>query len=361
MNKDLLRKLMFEIHKNDSIEDSDKQRYLLMLSALDDDDEDDMFVSSVQEANQLLLQHSGSSDAPYRRRLIDYITDPEHGVFASCDVYHNFLMDMFRQGEYFLALKVCDYVLTLAPQNRDILGDALKACGESCQFDRGDHYIRIAQTIPTSNWSYRLFLYCIDFLSEKLNAYPGDVETYEQAKALAKEFIKYFPYDEHGYNQYAELLITMNKRDEAVADLKRSIMEIQPDPNNRRSALICAQCCLTLLNLLDDSNDYNHIISVCDTGLRHTTQEQPSANVGYFMYRKALALDAKAHQEEFRAPDTLIQAMNCYQTAYDLNQDRSYARTIEKRFAILKPHAAQHGYTAPLMKRPLFVEQAEED
>ena len=209
MNAELGRDIMLEILHNESLEESDKRKLLVMLKNLLEGD-DDLDVSSVQEANHLFLQHSGANDAPYRRKLINHITNPANEVYASCDVYHNFLMDMFRQGEYFLALKVCDYVLTLAPQNRDILGDALKACGESCQFDRGDHYIRIAQTIPTSNWSYRLFLYCIDFLSEKLNAYPGDVETYEQAKALAKEFIKYFPYDEHGYNQYAELLITMN-------------------------------------------------------------------------------------------------------------------------------------------------------
>ncbi len=323
------------------------------------DDDDGMFVSSLQEANLLLDMHASPGDARYRRQLIDYITDPENEVFASCDNYHNFLMDLFRMGEYFIALKVCDFALKLAPLNRDILGDALKACGESSQFDRGDQYLAVAETIPTKFWSFRLFLYSIDFLKEKLDAYPGDTAIYDKALALSNEFISCFPYDEHGYNQHAELLIAMNKRDEAIADLKRSIMEIQPDPNNRKSALICAQCCITLLNLLDDSNDYNHIIEVCDTGLRHTTQEQPSANIGFFMYRKALALDAKAHQEEFRAPDTLIQAMNCYQAAYDLNQDRGYAKTIEKRFAVLKPHAAKHGYTDPLVVRPLSVKQSE--
>ena len=358
MKQKLGQQIIDEIMTRDSITEADKTHLSEMLKQLLES-EDDLCINSIAEANRLYAFHSGTFDAPYRRKLIDYITQPENEVFASSSDYHNLLMDMFSMGEYFLALKVCDFALSLTPLNRDLLGDALKACGNSCQFARGDRYLSVAETIPTSLWSDRLFLYCIDFLTEKLQANPFDTATYEKAFGLANEFIANFPYDEHGYNQRAELMLTVNKRDEAIADLEKSIMEIQPDPHNRASELVCAQCCVTLLGLLDDSNDYNRIIQVCDIGLRHTAQTQPSVKLGFLTYRKAEALDAEARREAFRVPDTIIQAMNCYQTAYDLNQDRDYARTIEQRYAELKEHAEKHGFTAPLTRRPLYVEQSE--
>ena len=68
----------------------------------------------------------------------------------------------------------------------------------------------------------------------------------------------------------------------------------------------------------------------------------------------ALALDAKAHDEQFRVPDTIAQALGMYQAAYDLNQDRVYERTIERRYAVLRPYAKDF---QPLVRRKLYVEE----
>ena len=67
-------------------------------------------------------------------------------------------------------------------------------------------------------------------------AYPADMAVAERAIALADEFVERFPYDEHGYNQRAEIDICLNRRDEAVAYLKHAILEVHPDRCWRRSA-----------------------------------------------------------------------------------------------------------------------------
>lgn len=317
-------------------------------------DDTDVFVSSVHEAIQLIQHYSSPSGARFRRNLIDFITDPDNCVFGDCDTYHNLLMALFRVGDYYLSLKVCSFALKYAPQNRDIIGDAIKACGESSRFELGEQYLETAMRIPKELWSYRLFLYSIDFLKAKLDAYPCDKELFDRARELAAEYIRCHPYDERGYNQSAELLIMMNRREDALTELRKAIKEIQPA--GPKSSLVCSQCCVTLLNLLDDSSDYDEIIEISDYGLRHTTQEQPSAKIGFFMYRKALSLDAKAHAEGFRIPSTIQEALAHYQSAYDLNQDRDYARTIEQRYAVLRVHAAAD--FAPLVKRPLYYAEA---
>lgn len=338
--------------------DDEMMKKLALLSALhgqDDADDSEMYVSSILEANELLQQHMTPSGARYRRQLVEYITDPENRVLSECIVYHNFVMDLFRVGDYDLAIQVCDYALAQAPYSRDILGDALKACGGSSQFERGDEYLKRALQIPRERWSFRLFLYSVDFLKTKLSAYPMDEDLYQRALSLADDYIRYFPFDEHGYNQKAEIMILMNQREQAVAELKRYIFEAQPDEKDSRSELITAQCCVTLLNILDDSNNYDFIIQICEKGLRNTTQEQPSASIGFFMYRKALALDAKAHTEGFRVPDTVTDALKFYQAAYDLNQGRQYSRTIEQRYAVLRPYASNF---KPLVKRDLYTKEA---
>ena len=338
--------------------DEEMMKKLALLNALhgqsdmDETEESEFFVSSIHDANILLQQHMTPGGARYRKRLVDFITDPENRVLSECDVYHNFIMDLFRVGDYDLAIQVCDFALTNAPYNRDILGDAIKACGDSSQFDKGDAYLNRAMQIPRERWNFRLFLYSVDFIKTKLSAYPMDDELFQLALSLADDYIRYLPFDEHGYNQKAELLILMNQRDQAISELKQYIFDAQPDQKDSKSELITAQCCVTLLNILDDSNNYDFIIQICEKGLRNTTQEQPSASIGFFMYRKALALDAKAHTEDFRMPDTVANALKFYQAAYDLNQDRQYSRTIEQRYAVLRPYAK---HFEPLVKRDLYT------
>lgn len=143
-----------------------------------------------------------------------------------------------------------------------------------------------------------------------------------------------------------------NKRAEAIRLLYNYIIDLKPE-DREGSRLVCAQCCVTLLNLLDDSNNYELIINICNEGLKNSAQEQPSARIGFFMYRKALAMDAMLHEKRFTGnPREVIDGLRWYQTAYDLNQDMTYKNTIEQRYTILMSHADKY---IPLIKRDLFV------
>lgn len=135
-------------------------------------------------------------------------------------------------------------------------------------------------------------------------AYPADMAVAERAIALADEFVERFPYDEHGYNQRAEIDICLNRRDEAVAYLKHAILEVHPDERDSRSSLLAAQCCMTLLDILEETNEYDFIIEICDRGLRSTAQTQPSSSTASFMYARRSHSNAKGVQREFPARPT---------------------------------------------------------
>lgn len=341
-------------------------------------DDNEIKVTSLRDANILLQKHLTQYDGIYRKKLVDYITDPDNRVLSESDLYHNFIIDLFQAQDYDISLKVCDFALQRAPYHRDILGDAINACGSSSQFEKGIGYLERAFEIDRNAWSSRLFLYSIDFLKKLQSAYMGNIKAfydrlhkenlkypfskapYELAMDLVDLFITVFPYDEHGYNQKAELLILMNNRAEAERVLKEFLFDTRPDKKNAKSRLVSAQCCATYLNLLDASNQYDEIIRVCNQGLQNTTQEQPSAQMGYFMYKKAEAYDAKAHNDGFTNPEYIIDALQFYQAAYDLNQDRNYSRTIEQRYAVLRAYATREHSRVnfrPLIKRGLFVRE----
>lgn len=317
-------------------------------------------VSSVMEAGDILKSAMRPGMGRVRRELVDAMTQESNHIVGTVSEYHNFIMDLFRVGDYYDALRLCDYALGVTPKNCDLLADAIRACGNCGLFDRGEEYFARALALDKAHWHWRLFLYGVSFLQSRLKAEPGDEELFRRAYDLAEEYIRYFPYDEHGYNQVAELLISDNRRDDAIEKLKTYIYELQPDKNDRRSALVTAQCCVTLLELLDDTNDYELIIQTAKKGIRNAKTEQLSASVGYFAYRWALALDAIVADENYANPVRVKETLVRYQAAYDISNDAQYSRIIEQNYALLRSFADPKDNVGPLLKRPLVVREGGE-
>lgn len=340
--------------------DEEMMKKLAILKAIQENENDpDVFVSSIDEADTFAIRHLKLSDAKVRRQLVEFVIDEDNHVWGSSDEYWNLLMRFFSVRDFYSVIQICDAALQIYPRNADLLACMIRACGACGNYELGAEWLEKAEELERRWWSSRLFMYTIVFLQEKLKNHVGNSdETLQQGLDMANDYIRYFPYDEHGYNQRAELLIIANRREEAILDLQNSINDVQPDPNDRRSSLVTAQCCVTLLNLLDDSNDYALIIDIANKGLLNTTQEQPSSSIGFFMYRKALALDAIAVLDNFSNPNKIREALLAYQSAYDLNQDREYARTIERRYAILYAHADAKDNIGRLVRRPLYISEA---
>ena len=121
-----------------------------------------------------------------------------------------------------------------------------------------------------------------------------------------------------------------------------------------------AQCCVTLLELLDDTNDYELIIQTAKKGIRNAKTEQLSASVGYFAYRWALALDAIVADENYANPVRVKETLVRYQAAYDISNDAQYSRIIEQNYALLRSFADPKDNVGPLLKRPLVVQEGGE-
>lgn len=320
-------------------------------------DNEDIQLASFSDVIILWDSHRGPSGVEYRKNLIDRLIASD--VRADPRLIHNFIMSLFDYHDYRFALQLCDYVLTLAPFSRDILADAVKSCGELCEWELGITYLSKANAIPKDRWNDKLFTYVGEFLKARFNAYPNNNLYYEEALTLAKEYIHYFQHDEHAYSLKAELLVSAQHRQEAIDFLLDTIRNGYSDNNNRneKTRIVATQCCVELLQLLDDTCDYDLIIEICNKGLRYT-HDQASARIASFVYRRALAYDAKAYAENFSNEKTILNALAEMQSAHTLvtngkviaNEDK----ILEDKYEALRPYAGNK--FVPLIKRSLTIE-----
>lgn len=321
--------------------------------------EDEVFCTSIKEAIICFKPHMYPNGARYRRELVDFICEESNNVYGDADEFHNLIMDVFRTGDYFSGIKLCQYALRTYPYNCDILGDAIKAASDGGRFDLAEEFYSAASTMDRSIWNFRLFLYSVDYYQTRFKSNPKDRVAIERAIELAEDYMKYFPKDEHGYNQRAECYILENKREEAIQFLWRWIFE----PVNRddpSSSLITAQCCTTLLQILNDSHEYNDIIKVAKRGIRNSKTVQLSSSVGYFAYRWALALDAQVADNEYENERHILNALKRYQAAYDITGDMDFSNVIEQNYSLLRSFVVNtDSDPGPLIKHPM-AEKAKE-
>lgn len=328
------------------------------VASFDKEDDGNLFVATLADAEILLDSNHGPSGAKYRKKLIDGLI--KNDVRDDPRRYHNFISALSGCGDYRLILRLCDYLLTFAPLDRDILADAILTCGKLCEWELGMGYLSKAELISKERWNDKLFIYTGEFLKARFNAYPNDDAYYQDAMSFAEEFINYCKHDEHAYSLKAELLVYAQRRQEAIEFLLDTIRNGYSDDEekNEKTRIVATQCCVDLLELLDDTCNYDLIIEICDKGLRYT-HDQRSARISSFVYRRALAYDAKVYAQNFANKDDIVIALMHMQSAYTLvtngeiiaNEDK----IIEDKYEALRPYAGEK--FVPLIKRSLAISE----
>lgn len=323
-----------------------------------------LHICSVKEAEFLVDTRMHYGRTQLGTQVVDYITDEANHVYGDADEYHNLISSYLRLGDYYNALRICEYALKKFPYGVDILANAIRAASDSGKPEVVDQYMERALKIDKKYWNWRLFLFALDAYQCKLSqCAPYEMDRYfEEAMALAKDYQTYIPLDERGYNKEAELLLMANKVTEA-RDLLTDKFDRGVEVDGERKPLVAPQCCVTMLNkILEDTHDYDEIIDISRRGIQDTAQEQPSSRIGYFMYRMALAQDARAVSHNFKIPYEIEEALKTYQCAYTLNAERtSYMRTIEIRYNILAQHVQNPGQLKPLSKKGITDLLKEDD
>lgn len=299
---------------------------------------------SVMEASQSVLidrRRGVNVDGARLRAIADWIiSNPD--ISATADHLHVFINLLIDKEDWLYVAKLAGFALQRYPYHIDLLGDVIQACAHSANFTEGQRYVDVAVSIPKEYWDWYLAVWVCEFYKEHLNVCPPDERGSYLDKGLdtIRQYRQHFPLDERAYNQEAEMLLLANRKDEARDVLESAIFEKHGSDNGVPCRIAAAQCCVTYLDMVKGTDNYEDILRIAQKGIGDAAQDKPSARVGYFLFHEALALDAKLcsagdSHSGYRNSDQVEEVLVAYEAAHRLNKGTSYSKVIKDRYAIL--------------------------
>lgn len=279
--------------------------------------------------------------------------EQDQGIWGSLaenhdpDRVHNRATDMARMGDFPQAYKVVLSGLQVFPYSVDLLADAVMySCG-----GEGMKHIERLNSLEYDCWNWRAFTFAIDYLIDITLPWTNDGDTrkrtIERALSLSERFIELFPRDERAYGRKIKALRARNEEGdkEKIERIFESL--IMKDGAPESEGLDCfpvAQCCADYCEVLLERGEYEKVIKAASVGLASTAQEQPSADIGYFLYARALARDSVLHwnhrfSDEDKVFDSSLEqvrmALRDYNLAYEMDSFNRFRATIMSRSRIL--------------------------
>lgn len=251
------------------------------------------------------------------RQMVDWIADPENEVTGEADDYYRLVSAARKSSDYLSAVRIAEIGLMKYPYDIDLLAYASLVAGKAGDFAKGEAFLAQMEQIDRKYWDWASYRYAVDMLRAEMNQVIGSErdQLVERILQLCDTFIADFPTEDRAYNLKAEVLISVNRMDDAKQVLQKAIFNTE---SSTGTLIQVPLCCVTYLDyLLKSSNDYDLIIKVATKGLVATATDDDSAHFGYFIYRIALAKDAQVVASGFDNRDKVLEALAWYQNAFD--------------------------------------------
>ena len=213
--------------------------------------------------------------------LVSVICQPTSKITGEADDYHNLSSELARNNQYDLAVNVLKKGLQLFPHNTDLLSGIVLFSTKMGQLDIDAE--STLKAIPRELWNWRAFTFYID----SLNLRKITDSSEKVVMAEVNQYIALLPDDERAYMAKYQTLEHYGKHAEAVATLQEA----------ENSLAMTAQCSLALCRIYTMQGEFKKAIHSADRVLLGNAEEQPSANTGAALARRAFALDALVRQE----------------------------------------------------------------
>lgn len=231
------------------------------------------------------------------------------------DDYHNLGAECARHYLYELSCKVCETGLKFFAQNIDLLADWIQYGTKLGDIDVvTNNPLNKLLSIDKILWNWRAFDFTINFyLAARL---------WEKAEELANDFVLYHPYEERAYFCQAEVYQQCYAKEEGMEKTLEALQTAMDKDIN------CPMCANKLAELLSDCGRLEEALVAANRAIQELSQEQPSVNYGFVIYRRALIQDRLAYKKETdssQAHDLAEKAIVDYQIA--INSGRLTAIT----------------------------------
>ena len=243
------------------------------------------------------------------------------------DDYHNKAVGYARRGRNRLAAEVCIDGLKHFPLNVDLLASTIKysaAVGDMETASR--HYTILKNDVPAQRWNWRAFTFSFDYLIK------GDpIANEKECRILVENYKKYVPYEEKACLAESELEMALGNAEHSMRVLEEAIV----------SHANASQCALRLADMQLDRGLYEKVIITANYGIAASAEVQPSINIPYLYYIRALAKDYILHKKEYDNETVEAEDVDALAAEYELLLSEFpeltyYEHNINMRAAMLK-------------------------
>lgn len=243
------------------------------------------------------------------------------------DDYHNKAVDRARRGKNREAAGICMEGLKKFPRNVDLLADTIKYSSEAGDMQTAAaHYSILKENVPFQRWNWRAFTFSFDYLLKK-----DPIANEDECRRIIAHYKKYLPYEEKASMAESELEEALGNAESSMNVLKEAI----------RTYANASQCALRLADMQMDRGLFADVLATTNYGIAASAEAQPTINVPYLYYIRALAKDHLLHKKECSGEPVTKDELEGLKEEYALLLSEfpelmRHAHTIKMRTKMLK-------------------------
>ncbi len=280
-------------------------------------------VATVFDVHQVVETMWNSADKPNNiaeltRKYVKKVIEGTSDLRGDTADYHNLAAECARHYLYDLSCKVCETGLKFFPEDIDLLSDWIQYGTKIGDIEAVTNKpLRRLLAIDKAYWGWRAFDFTVDFYLA--------AGMFEEAENLADDFVLYYPYEDRAYYCQAVVCQQRYAKEERIQKTI-TVLQAAMDKN-----INCPMCASKLAEVLSDCGRLDVALVAVNYAIQELSQEQPSLNYGYVIYRRALIQDRlayKAATESLDAHDVAIKAAVDYQVA--INSGRLSSITLRQ-------------------------------
>lgn len=287
-----------------------------------------------------------AEDRMHKRRVARWVWEHRAELSGRPGDWHMLVNAYYDVDDYRSALLVAQAGLERFPSDATLMADTLWCAASLGDWETGDRQLALVEQEDHRAWEkWSLAVYVSDYLRAKAHAQDAAARgrTYQRALDFVRGAEKRIPATDRLINCEAEVLIDSGDLEGAREVLEDAIFmsDYAGESRNPKRRPV-PQCCVTYLeDILAESCDYETIIRVCDAGVRFATVPTDSTKVGYFLFRKAEAMDAQMLADAAGrgakgfSPERVREVLRTYSLAYKLHSSTTYRSICRDRFMIL--------------------------
>lgn len=253
--------------------------------------------------------------------------DDDEDDDMDADDFHNKAVDRARRGKNREAAEICMKGLKKHPFSVDLLADTIMYSSKAGDMaTAAKHYAMLKGNVPYQRWNWRAFTFSFDYL---LKEDPSANE--KECRDIIANYKKFLAYEEKACMAESELEAALGNADTSMHVLEEAI-------RNHSNA---SQCALRLADMQMDRGLYEEVLNTTNYGIAASAEAQPSINIPYLYFIRALAKDHILHKKECGGEPITTEEVDALREEYGLllsefPELRRHAHIIQTRVKMLK-------------------------